>query len=682
MGVLLLSASAENMTPEVKEKLYAKTSVNFRTAKLSTFADWVRKKTGLEVTVLTDDVTLTGGRYDKLPIVSIIKTTVKKSGLSVGYSKEKGFVFYKKRTDATKPEQPSNRTDNKREFATKKPASETYNVTEYGAKGDGKTDDSRAISEVITKAAGSGATVFFPAGTYLVLDLPVASKITLAGDPKNRAILKLNHRAIEKRGCIIAHTKEEHIDQLVIRDLKFDGDRQNIREGILTQLVNIFFLRDSQILNCEFYNGKGGVILQRNLSNLKLENCTVRDSDSLGFYIQSGKNQPSKNITLINCHSIRNRVAYGIFDVDYLTLKNCTGMYSTEGQIQIDASRHVKYINCVSAYNKGKGFNIMASHFRTGKPPHDILYENCVAHDNGEEGFNMCGASNVTLKNCKSYNNKLAGVSMATVDSLKTGELADSVRITECEIRDNGHEGIVVNGARNCTFSGNRIFGNGLEEAGKYSAISINAADKRSKAKGYLSIGIRIAENDFSKNRQGANPFLVISSDDSEYVTVLSDLISQKQVSLKGPGSQLIPVSAKNVKSKLDEIEKRDTKILCNLPKEKTVTVSETEHEDWFDDRYPGFEGIELRDIKKRMIMKAWKKTGGKRFKQKRDELKKKSAVLKKGSAEREAIENEMKDLIDLKDSTFREKVREIIGDELFRKYLKNLSRERGGSEK
>ncbi len=109
MGVLLFSASAENMTPEVKEKLYAKTSVNFRTAKLSAFADWVRKKTGLKVTVLTDDVTLTGGNYDKLPIGSIIKTTVKKSGLSVGYTKEKGIVFYRKSTDAAKPEQPSNK---------------------------------------------------------------------------------------------------------------------------------------------------------------------------------------------------------------------------------------------------------------------------------------------------------------------------------------------------------------------------------------------------------------------------------------------------------------------------------------------------------------------------------------------------------------------------------------------
>ena len=53
----------------------------------------------------------------------------------------------------------------------------TYDVKKYGAKGDGKTDDTEAISSVIMEAAGTGGTVFFPAGTYLVLNLPVASKM-------------------------------------------------------------------------------------------------------------------------------------------------------------------------------------------------------------------------------------------------------------------------------------------------------------------------------------------------------------------------------------------------------------------------------------------------------------------------------------------------------------------------
>jgi hypothetical protein len=44
---------------------------------------------------------------------------------------------------------------------------QTFNVLDYGAKGDGVTDDAAAIGRAIT-AAGTSGTVFFPPGTYKV----------------------------------------------------------------------------------------------------------------------------------------------------------------------------------------------------------------------------------------------------------------------------------------------------------------------------------------------------------------------------------------------------------------------------------------------------------------------------------------------------------------------------------
>jgi len=81
---------------EAKEKLRTITSVNIRNVKLSVFADWVRKKTGLKVTVRTDDVILTGERHVKQPMGSIIIKTATKNGLSCGYSQENGIVIYRK----------------------------------------------------------------------------------------------------------------------------------------------------------------------------------------------------------------------------------------------------------------------------------------------------------------------------------------------------------------------------------------------------------------------------------------------------------------------------------------------------------------------------------------------------------------------------------------------------------
>ena len=50
-----------------------------------------------------------------------------------------------------------------------KPASDLiFNVKDQGAKGDGRTDDTKAIQNAIDKAEGSAGTVLVPAGTYLI----------------------------------------------------------------------------------------------------------------------------------------------------------------------------------------------------------------------------------------------------------------------------------------------------------------------------------------------------------------------------------------------------------------------------------------------------------------------------------------------------------------------------------
>jgi polygalacturonase len=55
-----------------------------------------------------------------------------------------------------------------------------YDVRAFGAKGDGKTLDTRAINQAIDAAAAAGGgTVDFPAGTYLSISIHLRSNITL-----------------------------------------------------------------------------------------------------------------------------------------------------------------------------------------------------------------------------------------------------------------------------------------------------------------------------------------------------------------------------------------------------------------------------------------------------------------------------------------------------------------------
>ena len=75
---------------------------------------------------------------------------------------------------------------------------EVINVLDYGAKGDGVTDDTAAIQAAITAAgAGNGNTVFIPAGTYICsAPIDMAKYVTLQGAGQIATTLKWNTTGI------------------------------------------------------------------------------------------------------------------------------------------------------------------------------------------------------------------------------------------------------------------------------------------------------------------------------------------------------------------------------------------------------------------------------------------------------------------------------------------------------
>lgn len=97
------------------------------------------------------------------------------------------------------------------------------NVKDYGAKGDGATDDTAAINATITDAKSKGiATVIFPKGTYIItgsIDLQFATNINIVGD---QATIKIGGTA----ETIMVLLKEAK--SVYIQDLIWDGNASSI----------------------------------------------------------------------------------------------------------------------------------------------------------------------------------------------------------------------------------------------------------------------------------------------------------------------------------------------------------------------------------------------------------------------------------------------------------------------
>lgn len=111
--------------------------------------------------------------------------------------------------------------------ADKEPAMETtmLDVRAFGAKGDGKADDTAAVQKTIDAAAEKGGAVFVSPGTYLCSTVRTHRNLGIVGIPAwdyrkgGGSVLKL---ADEKASCLIDLTEGQGV---TIDGLSLDGGR-------------------------------------------------------------------------------------------------------------------------------------------------------------------------------------------------------------------------------------------------------------------------------------------------------------------------------------------------------------------------------------------------------------------------------------------------------------------------
>lgn len=128
-------------------------------------------------------------------------------------------------------------------------------VKDFGATGDGGTDDTAAIQSAVTSIASDGGSVFFPAGVYVIssaIDLGTKSRITLFGEASKSIIYLATN---SNSDMFTSGDNNTYIDDVVFDGLWLDGNRAN-QSGGTGSCLYFKGCEFPTVRNCRVTNGK------------------------------------------------------------------------------------------------------------------------------------------------------------------------------------------------------------------------------------------------------------------------------------------------------------------------------------------------------------------------------------------------------------------------------------------
>ena len=329
-------------------------------------------------------------------------------------------------------------------------ADDAVNIKDYGAIGDGVTDDTAAIQAALTSLSSSGGSVFIPSGTYLVSsNLEVYSNTTIFGKGKSSIVKTTASHAFLVEGTLGSEKTNVAIQDLKLLKTPASGALAQFRFANYCFVSNVDFdgagitcsgTKYTKISDCNFFNGQ-------------CINITSNDATSSGTW--------SESIEISGCYV----AAYAGQGIDVYYAKNITfsdcishGRTSTYGcgwVIEYQC-QNIVLNNCISYDNTRAGFYIEGNIAYGVK---QVALNNCIAYGNGESGV-TCDANfqYINITGGQYHNNNAV---FGSGNGLQfAGNIG--VNITGAYIHNNAGNGIVwTSNPYYCNINGNTITDNG-----------------------------------------------------------------------------------------------------------------------------------------------------------------------------------------------------------------------------
>ena len=346
-----------------------------------------------------------------------------------------------------------------------------YNVRTYGALGDGKNLDSKAINKAIETAANAGGgTVYLPAGNYLSGSIHLRSNISFYLD-QGATIIATSENPGE------VYDQEEQTVNMTYQD----SGHSHFHNALLWGED----LHDVSILGPGMIWGKGliwdykkdGKEANKSLVLYKCRNVIIRDITFLhaGWFaiLATGVD----NMTIDNVKMDTNRDGMDIDCCRNVRISNCSVnspyddgicLKSTYALGFARATENVTITNCqVSGYDEGTFLD--GTYKRTENPHYGLHPTGRIKFGTESNG----GFKNITITNC--VFDYCRGLALETVD----GALLEDVEISNITMRDivnapiflrlgarmRGPEGTPVGEIRRVSISNVRIYNSDAEQA-------------------------------------------------------------------------------------------------------------------------------------------------------------------------------------------------------------------------
>lgn len=211
-----------------------------------------------------------------------------------------------------------------------------YNVKNYGATGDGSTDDSTAFASAMTAAnSAGGGVVYVPPGTYRVRAVVHKSNVLIRGAGANVTIIKM---VDDLDGTVFVGNNNlgSEAEFLGLEAMTLDGNKDGVLGSVAASAASYAGIKYFYAKDVVFQNATGyGLGLQ-------------------GYALASVTGVQEK-VYLENCHFLNNGDGTGgdtydgldVKDVDFLTMIHCRSSGNSDAGLNLRGDR-ITMIGCVS----------------------------------------------------------------------------------------------------------------------------------------------------------------------------------------------------------------------------------------------------------------------------------------------------------------------------------------------